>query len=92
MSGVTTGYLLLANTFWSTGLTVGRDGCRWVVGVRNVPEAIEVERRWSLGCRNGSRGCVDRDIGLLEDWGVGIFEHLLVDDDVLPFLVVEDGR
>ena len=59
--------------------------------VGNVSETIEVERWWSLGCRDGSGWCVDGHVGLFKHGRVWVFEDLLIDDDVLPFLVVDDG-
>lgn len=72
-------------------MTVGRDGSGRIVCVGNVPEAIEIEWWWSLRCGDRSGRCIDRHIRLLEDWRVCVFEDLVVDDDVLPFLVVDDG-
>jgi hypothetical protein len=61
--------------------------------VGNVSDAIEVERGWFLWSGNRSERGVDRDVGgdVLVGRSVLIAHDLLVDDDVLPFLVVERG-
>src|SRR5579859_194128 len=85
--------LLPSNAFGSTGTRRGgRDWSRRVMRVGNVSYAIEVERGGSLWRGDGSERRIDRDIGrgLLEGRGVLIAGHLLVNDDVLPFLVVDD--
>jgi len=54
---------------------------------------MEVEWRRFLWSRDGSRWCLDGDIGdLIEDGRILVADHLLVDDDVLPLLVVDDWR
>lgn len=58
--------------------------------VGNVSETIEIEWRWSLGSRDGGGWCIDRHVCLFEHGRVCVFEDLLVDNDVLPFLVVDD--
>lgn len=62
------------------------------MGVGNVSETIEIEWWWSLGCRDGGGWCIDRHVGLFEHGRVWAVEDVLVDNDVLPFLVVDDRR
>lgn len=86
-------YLLSANALGSArSRRRWRYGGRWVMRVGNVSDAVEVERRWFLWCGDGSERRVNRDIGrdILVGRGVLIATDLLVDNDVLPFLVIDN--